>query len=85
MPLAYYVKLFVSLSIIVGILTLLSRLSKTFYQKKYSGSISVLDRLGLDVGVALLVVKIENQKYLMSVGGKDVKLLKELDDSKENL
>jgi len=81
MPLAYYIKLFISLAVIVGVLSLILKLSKSFHQKKYSGSISIIDRLGVDIGVTLLVVKIKNQTFLMSVGGKDIKLLKELEEN----
>jgi flagellar biogenesis protein FliO len=84
MPLAYYIKLFVTLIIIIGVLALVTRVSKRFHQKKFSGCISVIDRLGVDVGVALLVVKVEEKKFLMSIGGKDIKLLKDITNDTKN-
>jgi len=78
MPLAYYVKLLGSLAVVIAMLAVVQRVSKFVFQRKYSGSMSVIDRLGIDVGVALMIVQVENKKYLMSLGGKDLRVLKEL-------
>lgn len=78
MPLAYYIKLLGSLVVVIAILAVVQRVSKFVFQRRYSGSMSVVDRLGLDVGVSLLIVQVENKKYLMSLGGKDLRVLKEL-------
>ena len=78
MPLAYYLKLLGSLGVVVIILVILQRVSKIMFQRKYSGSISIIDRLGVDVGVAIMIIQVENKKYLMSLGGKDLRVLKEL-------
>ena len=76
----YYLHALMAFAVILGVLYIASVLAKSFHRTKFKGDIRVEDRISLDVGVSLLVVKIKDQKYLFSVGGKDVKLVKELSD-----
>ncbi|MFC1770778.1 flagellar biosynthetic protein FliO [Candidatus Margulisiibacteriota bacterium] len=54
------------------------RLAKAYRNKRYSGDIKIIDRIGLDTNVSMLIVKVREQELLLSIGRKEVKLLKEL-------
>ena len=46
--------------------------------KKYVQEIKVTDRVALENGVALVIVNVRGQDYLMSVGGKEVNVVEKL-------
>lgn len=74
----YYAQVIIALLIFVGILTLVIRFSQSIQRKKFTGEIKVLDRSTVDNGVTLLIVNVREKDYLLSIGGKEVKLLQEL-------
>jgi flagellar biogenesis protein FliO len=78
MSLWYYAQVIFVLLIILGVLFFALKFSKFVQKKKYSGEIQEIDRLAVDNGVTLFVIKVGEQKYFLSVGGKEVKLLEKL-------
>jgi len=45
--------------------------------KKFSGAMRVVDRLPIDTGATLIIIELHNQQLLLSVSGKETRLLKE--------
>ncbi|MFT5171375.1 MAG: flagellar biogenesis protein FliO [Candidatus Marinamargulisbacteria bacterium] len=78
MSASYYIQLILSLLALGAFLFGVLKMTTTFKNKKYSGDMKVVDRLPVDNGVALLIVKIRDKDYLMSVGGKEAKLIEKL-------
>jgi flagellar biogenesis protein FliO len=78
MPISQYIQTIVTLVFFAGILVGLLWLSKFFQKKKYAGNIKVVDRLAIDHGVSLVIVEIREEEYLMSVGGKELRLLSKI-------
>jgi flagellar biogenesis protein FliO len=76
---SYLVQLFLSILIMMGLLLVVLSVTKKIQRKRYSGNMTVKDRLSVDNGVALMIVDIRGKEYLVSVGGRNVRLLKELD------
>jgi flagellar biogenesis protein FliO len=78
MSATYYFQVLATLCFFSGLLLLMWKLGKVVQNKKYSGDIKVVDRMPVDNGVSVCIVNIRGQEYLMSIGGKEVRLLKEL-------
>ena len=74
----YYLQLIVTLSILIAVSIGVLRYTKVIQKKKFSGEIQVLDRLAIDTNVTLMIVDVRHQQYLLSVGGKDVKVLEKI-------
>lgn len=79
MPPGYYIQVLVSLLIVAGIMIAVVRLSKSVAKRRYKGNLIVEDRLQLNSNVALVVVKAEGKRYMLSVGNNDMNVIKELD------
>ena len=77
MPVSYYLNLSLAFLILGGMLYAVLRFSKMVYAKKYSGDIKIKDRLPIDAGVSLLIVRVRDQELLLSVANKSVTILKE--------
>lgn len=78
MSLVDYVKLVLALAFLFGILYGFLRLSRYAQSRKFSGDMEIVDRLGLDTGLGLYIVRIREKDYLISIGNKQITLLKEL-------
>lgn len=78
MSLQYLLQVTLTLAVLSAGLYLIMRFANSVQKKKYTGDISILDRRAIDPNVTLMVVSVKSQNYLISVGGKEVKLLKEL-------
>ena len=78
MNLVYYLQLLVVLLLVFGVLLFLWKIAGFIQKKKYSGEIKEVDRLAIDNGVTLFIIEVQGCKYFLSVGGKEVRLLKKL-------
>lgn len=79
MTIVEYFKILCSLIILFGILFGFVKLSKVVKTKKFTGELKIIDRLPIDSHVSLMIVKVRSQEMLISVGGKDVKVLNYFD------
>ncbi len=82
---SYLVQLFLSILIMMGLLLAILAITKKVQRKRYSGTMAIKDRLSVDNGIALLIVDIRGKEYLMSVGGREAHLLKELDQDDQRV
>ena len=73
---SYYVQVILTLAVFIAVIVALQRFTKYMYHKKYAGQIIIKDRLAIDSGAALVLVSVKEDEFLLSVGGKEVKLLK---------
>lgn len=80
MTLNYYLQLVGWLALLIVILYVVIYLGRTYRIRHYHGNIKIIDRLPVDTQVSLLVVEVRQKSYLMSLGGKDLKLLSCLDE-----
>ena len=78
MDLAYSIQLIFTLSFLGVILYFALRYAKQYQLKHFNGDIEILDRRPIDHGVVLLIVKVQDKKYLLSTANKDIKLISEL-------
>jgi flagellar biogenesis protein FliO len=78
MTASYYLQAIFTISLLGGVFYIVIKLSSAYRKKRFSGEIEIVDRLGIDAGATIAIIKIRGQDYLFSVAGKDVKLLKEL-------
>lgn len=74
----YYLKLIVTLSILIIVAIGVLKYTRIIQKKKFLGEIQVLDRLAIDNNVTLLIVNVRHQNYFISVGGKEVKVLEKI-------
>ena len=79
MSIGYSIQLTVTLLLLAGVLYLLSKYSKKIQLKRFSGDIKIIDRRPIDHGVSLLIIGIENTKYLISVNNKQTTLISKLE------
>jgi flagellar biogenesis protein FliO len=75
----YYLKVLFSIALLSAILYLVTKFSKTIQKQKYTGEIKVTDRLPIDQHVALLIVTLNRQRYLLSLSNKSVTVLDKLE------
>tara|TARA_A100001015_G_C14907723_1_gene679087 strand:- start:201 stop:437 length:237 start_codon:yes stop_codon:yes gene_type:complete len=78
MDLAYSIQLIFTLSVLGVVLYFALRYAKQYQLKHFNGDIEILDRRAIDHGVVLLIVKVQDKKYLLSTANKDIKLISEL-------
>jgi hypothetical protein len=78
MTLSYYFNVLLTVFLVTALVWTSLKLTKTYRNKRFTGEVKLIDRIGLDAGVSLLILDVRGQQYLVSIGGKDVKLLKEL-------
>ena len=78
MDLAYYLQVILSLSVVLLFLYGVLRFSKMWNQKKYSGDITIKDRVPLNTNTVLLIVNVRGSDLLIGLGGKEISILKEL-------
>ncbi|NQY73429.1 MAG: flagellar biosynthetic protein FliO [Candidatus Margulisbacteria bacterium] len=78
MSAAYYFQILFSLLIFFGLVYGLFVFSKRVQKKRFSGDIKVTDRLLIGNHASLVIVTIRSHEYLISVGGKDIRLLEKL-------
>ena len=78
MTIAYSFQLIATLSILAICLYVAMRYAKSYQIKNFSGDIEIIDRRGIDHGVILIIVKVKDKQYLMSIANKDIKLISEL-------
>ncbi len=78
MSTGYYLQVILSLLIISGIMWVVLRMTKNLQKQKFSGEMKVVDRIPLSNATALLVVKLREKEYLLSVGGQNVQFLETL-------
>ena len=78
MDLAYSIQLIFTLSFLGVILYFALRYAKQYQLKHFNRDIEILDRRHIDHGVVLLIVKVQDKKYLLSAANKDIKLISEL-------
>ena len=78
MGLHSYLQIIFSLVVFLGVAYGAQRLAKTYQKKRFTTEMKIIDRIGIEAGVTLSIVSVRGQDYLLSVGGKDVKLLQKL-------
>lgn len=78
MSTGYYIQVILSLLIISGIMWGVLKMTKNLQKQKFSGEMKVVDRIPLSNATALLVVKLREKEYLLSVGGQNVQFLETL-------
>ena len=79
MGIGYSLQLTVTFLVLAIILYLLSKYSKKIRLKHFSGDIKIVDRRFIDHGVSLVIVGIEESKYLLSVSNKNTELISKLE------
>ncbi|NDC83155.1 hypothetical protein EB093_05755 [bacterium] len=75
--LGYQFSVILTLGGLCSILYLVLRYTKSMQTKKFSGAMRVVDRLPIDTGATLIIIELHNQQLLLSVSGKETRLLKE--------
>lgn len=75
----YYLKLIPSLLFFLVVMVGILQLTRTYQRKKFTGEIHVIDRAPIENGITLVLVEFRNYQYLISTGGKEVKLIDKLD------
>ncbi len=80
---SYYIKAIFSLAVVLGVLYVILRASRALHKHHFSGEMKVIDRLALEQGVSLVIVKVRNQELLVSLAGKELKILDKLGESIE--
>lgn len=82
----YYIKLFLSLGLILGIIYLLAYFLKTnLPQQNNVKSLKIADKIYLEHGVSLYLVKIIDNIWVIGVGNKEIKLIEKLQNTDCNL
>ena len=72
----YYLRLLLSLGAVLGIIYLVGQLFKyKVAQKKSNSVLKVIDKLYLEQGVSLYLVKAWNSMWVIGVGNKEIKLI----------
>lgn len=78
MSLSQYVTAFISILILFAFLFALLKISHYLRMKKFSGDISIVDRIPLDTNSSIMIVKVREKEFLLGVGNKDIKVLDKL-------
>ncbi len=73
----YYLQVSLGFLVLGGVMLAVLQFSKQLHAKKYTGDIKVKDRLPVDPGVSLLIVRVRDQEMLLSIANKSVTILKE--------
>ncbi len=76
-----YLQGIVALSVLLGTAYGVQYLAKIYQKNRYSTELQIVDRLGIEAGVTLLIVAVRGSEFLVSVGGKNVQLLQSLGPS----
>ncbi|NBV83283.1 hypothetical protein EBR57_04085 [bacterium] len=74
----YQLSVILTLGGLCAVLYLFLRYSKSLQKRRFSGEMSIVDRLPIDSGATLLIVDVKGKQLLLSVSGKETRLLKEL-------
>ena len=74
----YYLRVIFAFLIIAGILFVVYKVTRKVQKVKFEGSMKVVDFLALDSDLGLFIVKVRNQEYLFSKGGKGLSYIKEV-------
>ncbi|MGE4170351.1 MAG: flagellar biosynthetic protein FliO [Candidatus Margulisiibacteriota bacterium] len=78
MAISYYLQVTLSLLVFIGFLFAATRFSKSLQTKRFSCEMKIIDRLAVDQEVALAIVEVRDQQYLMGVSKNNVRILKKL-------
>ena len=78
MSVSQYVTAFISILTLFAFLFALLKASHYLRMKKFSGDISIIDRIPLDANSSVMIVKVRQKEYLLGVGNKDIKVLDQL-------
>ena len=79
MDIPYFIQLFLTLSVLIGVLVCVLKFGKLYQKKRYEGNIQLVDRIPIDNKVTLVIVKVKKKDYLFSIGGTDIKLIEKLE------
>lgn len=74
----YYVQLIVTFGLVIGGMIYLNHWTKKVRKTKFSGDLLIEDRLAIDQKATVMVVKYKEHRYLLSVGGTDIKVIEKL-------
>lgn len=74
----YYIQLIVTFVLAIGGMIFLMRWTKKVRLTKFSGDLSIEDRLAVDQKATVMVVKYKEARYLLSVGGTEIKVIEKL-------
>ncbi len=74
----YQLSVVLTLGGLCGVLYLVLRYTKTIQQRRFSGEMTVVDRLPIDQGATLIIVTVKQEQLLFSVSSKEVRLIKSL-------
>lgn len=84
MPISYYIQVILALSVLAGILYLVLNFSKKLHGVRYTGEIEVLDRRAIDNGVALVLIKLRGNDFLLSVSNQRVDVIEKYDANNQS-
>lgn len=72
----YQLSVILTLGGLCAVLYLFLRYSKSLQKRRFSGEMQVIDRLAIDAGATLVIVDVKGEQMLLSVSGKETRLLK---------
>ena len=72
----YQLSVILTLGGLCAVLYLFLRYSKSLQKRRFSGEMQVIDRLPIDAGATLVIVDVKGEQMLLSVSGKETRLLK---------
>ncbi len=67
MPILYQLSLLLTIAGLCALLVVALRLAKTWQLKRFSGDMSVVDRVQLDQQVSLVIVSVRGKEMLLGV------------------
>jgi flagellar biosynthetic protein FliO len=76
----YYIQSLISFGVIAAFLWVVLKYSKKIQLKKFSNELKVIDRLPLSNQASIVIVKVKDTQYLMSVADNGVTILDKLSD-----
>jgi flagellar biogenesis protein FliO len=72
----YQLSVILTLGGLCAVLYLFLRYSKSLQKRRFSGEMQIIDRLAIDAGATLVIVDVKGEQMLLSVSGKETRLLK---------
>ena len=77
-PVGYQISVVLTLGGLCAILYLFLKYSKTLQRRRFSGEMQIIDRLAIDASATLIIVDVNGERLLLSVSGKETRLIKTL-------
>jgi hypothetical protein len=74
----YQISVILTLGGLCAVLYLFLKYSKTLQRRRFSGEMQIIDRLAIDSAATLIIVDVNGERLLLSVSGKETRLIKTL-------